>query len=282
MDFNVCYILKEVKTRKPNIKIIIEIPTYPYDQEFPNRSLSLVLDKINRKKLDSYVDKIATFSDDKKIWNIDTINISNGVDTEKISKRKFVSKDNRIHCIAVAKIAFWHGYDRLIEGLYLYTNKPHIDDFVLHIVGDGDDLLIEELKAKTIEYNLQDSIIFHGRKVGVQLSEIYSYCSIAFDSLGRHRCGVEYNSTLKGKEYLAKGLPIVSGVKTELDGINDFHYYYRVPADDSPIDFKKIAQFYHSIYDEHDISAVTDEIRNFCIDNFSFDTTFKKVIDLFE
>jgi hypothetical protein len=49
------------------------------------------------------------------------------------------------------------------------------------------------------------------------LNDIYNISDIAIDSLGRHRSNVMYNSTLKGKEYCAKGLPIVSGVKTEFD-----------------------------------------------------------------
>lgn len=42
--------------------------------------------------------------------------------------------------------------------------------------------------------------------------------------MGRHRSGVSFNSSLKGKEYCAKGLIIVSGVKTELDLDGEFLY----------------------------------------------------------
>lgn len=283
LDFNILHILKYVKKIKPDLIIIAEIPTYPYDTEFPGYSFSLWLDKTNRKNIYKYIDRIVTFSDDKEIFGIKTINVSNGVDIEKIELRQFNESDDKsINCIAVAKLAFWHGYDRIIEGLHQYKLKNGKEKIRVHIVGDGDDALIEEWKNKVIEYNLEDNIIFYGRRVGKELSDIYSKCSIAFDSLGRHRCGIFYNSTLKGKEYLAKGLPVVSGVKTELDDIKDFEYYFRIPADDSPVDFDSVSKFYHNIYDYNDESAVAEKIRAFCLQNFTFSIAFKKVVSAFD
>ena len=98
------------------------------------------------------------------------------------------------------------------------------------------------------------------------------------DSMGRNRTNVFYNSTLKGKEYLAKGLPIISGVKTELDHM-DFPYYLRVPADDTPLDFARVIQFYHEIYDRKSEAEVAEEIRDFCRLHFEFRQTFQPVLD---
>lgn len=280
VDFNIIRILKKLKKIKPNLLIFMEIPTYPYDTEFSQKSPSLWLDKINRKKLYKYIDRIVTFSNDKEIYGIKTINVSNGVDIKKIQLKQFDnSNDKSINCIAVAKLAFWHGYDRIIEGLKQYKLENRKEQFKVYIVGDGDENLIEDWKSKVIEYNLENEVIFCGRRVEKELADIYSKCSIAFDSLGRHRSGVYYNSTLKGKEYLAKGLPIVSGVKTELDEIKDFKYYYRVPADDSPIDFNEILKFYHKIYDNNDKLLIAKEIRDFCLNNYTFSITFKKIIN---
>ena len=59
----------------------MEIPTFPYDYEIESYSLwpLLVKDKIVRHFLHNYVDRIVTYSNDKVIWGIDTIQISNGV-----------------------------------------------------------------------------------------------------------------------------------------------------------------------------------------------------------
>lgn len=61
----------------------MEIPTYPYDQEYKGLPFVyqriLFIDKCFRQHLARYVDKIVTFSDYDIIWNRPTIRISNGI-----------------------------------------------------------------------------------------------------------------------------------------------------------------------------------------------------------
>ena len=101
---------------------------------------------------------------------------------------------------------------------------------------------------------------------------------IGLDSMGRHRSGVYYNSSLKGKEYCAYGLLIVSGVETELDNAADFDYYFRIPADDSPVDFAKILEFYNEKVADNK-AAVHKKISDYALDHFSMDKVFKPVMD---
>lgn len=58
-----------------------EIPTYPYDMEHKGISSIFVLfiDKIYRKKLHKYVDRIVTLTDDEKIFNCKTLKITNWI-----------------------------------------------------------------------------------------------------------------------------------------------------------------------------------------------------------
>lgn len=279
-DFNLVYLIRKIKSLNPRLKIISEIPTYPYDFEFSSKSPSLILDKINREKLCSNFDKIVTFSNDKEIYGVSALNISNGVDVEKIQIRHPKNITDVINLIAVARIDFWHGYDRLINGLKNYYNSGGKENINIHIIGNGNENVINELISLTQKNDLGDKVIFYGKKTGKELDEIYNKCLLGVDTLARHRTKIDYNSTLKGKEYLAKGLPIVSGVETELDSIESFKYYLRVPADDSPVDFNEIVKFYHDIYDNNDIKTLSEEIREFCINNFSFDITFKKIIEV--
>lgn len=108
---------------------------------------------------------------------------------------------------------------------------------------------------------------------------MYSYCTVAFDSLRIHCCSITYNRTLKGEKNLAKGLP---DVKTELDDIKDYPYCYCVSVEKSLTDFSSIETFYHSTYDSSTIQEVTEKIRNFYINHFSFELTFAKVIESFD
>ena len=79
-----------------------------------------------------------------------------------------------------------------------------------------------------------------------------------------------YNSSLKGKEYCAKGLIIVSGVETELDNSKDFDYYYRVPADDSALDFCSIIDFALSKVEREGITNIQKNIMRYAKEHFDF------------
>lgn len=276
-DFNLISLLKHLKQCYPCMKIFVEIPTYPYDGEYSKFSYSLLIDKLNRKKLCKYVDRIVTYSEDDQIYNIKAINISNAVDVNSLRQRNSSLSGSEINIIMVAQMAFWHGYDRVIEGLKQYYINHGAENIKLHFVGDGDQSVLSAYQSLSDNEVLKGHVIFYGRKSGAELDDIYDKCCFAMDSMGRHRTGVYYNSTLKGKEYLAKGLPIISGVKTELDNMN-FKYYFRVPADDSPLNFKDIVEFYHNIYDDENEMDIAKEIRDFCASHFEFRQTFEPVL----
>lgn len=282
--------LKKIR-RKKNIRIGLEIPTYPYDGEFKGNKIIdrlknypyIFKDKLTRQYLNKYIDKIITFSDDKSIWGIPTINIANGVDVNKIQQRKPHKLSSTIKLIAVAKFGFWHGYDRMIEGLGRYYQTSGIHrDIKFYIVGYGNEKIANEYQMLIEKYNLEKHVILTGKRTGQELADLYNKCDIGVDSMGRHRSNVYYNSSLKGKEYLAKGLPIISGVRTELDNIKDFNYYLRVPADDSPIDIDNVISFYDSIYKDKNNIEISEYIRRFCEYNFNMDNCFEEVINWYK
>lgn len=64
----------------------MEIPTYPYDQEYITfkMKLDLLVDKCFRHHLAKLLDGIITFSDAKTIFGGPTIRISNGIDFDSI------------------------------------------------------------------------------------------------------------------------------------------------------------------------------------------------------
>lgn len=279
MDADTLLWLRKIKKVNQKIKILMEVPTYPYDYEMETISMLplLVKDKLYRGYLKEYVDRIITYSNDDYIWGIKTIPISNGVnlDEEMIIDSNKSMQD--INIVAVSNLAFWHGYDRAINGLYNYYLEGGKENIILHIVGTGKEL--EKLIALTKKCNLCDNVVFYGRKNKTELMEIYKRCRIGLDSLGRHRSHVSFNSSLKSKEYLMKGLLIVSGVGNELDLEIDYPYYMRVSSNDTPIDFKKILEFYHSIYDRSDEYEIRKEIISFGKKKFSMDEVMKPVID---
>ncbi|SDG82011.1 Glycosyltransferase involved in cell wall bisynthesis [Selenomonas sp. WCT3] len=276
MDVDTLFLLRKIKKENNKIIIIMELPTYPYDYEMEKISMYplLVKDKIYRHLLKKYVDRIVTYSEDKSIWGIKTICISNGV---KMDERldEFTENDE-VNIIAVSNLAFWHGYDRAIEGLNNYYSSGGKENIILHIVGTGNEL--KKLKRIVDKYNLGDKVIFYGRKSKDELIELYKICKIGMDSLGRHRSKVYYNSSLKSKEYLMKGLLVVSAVKNELDYEENYPYYLRIPANDVPVDYNKILSFYHKIYDFDKEENIRRKIIKFGIKTFSMEKAMKSLM----
>lgn len=267
--------------------ILLEIPTYPFVGEYKSYVVSalrkhkykdVVSNYINilryyyySPKMNKCIDRIITYSDDSKIWNIQTIKCSNGIDTLSIAYSNR-SDNSGINFICVSSCAYWHGYDRFIKGMIDYYNGDYSEEVYLHIVGDGP--VLPEYKQLVKDYSLEKYVKFYGNLRGEKLDFIYKKADIALDAMGRHRVGVFYNSSLKGKEYAARGLPIISGVKTEFDNYIDCPFYYRVPADESNINIKDVLDFYFKISSVREYEKV---IRAYAEKNFDYKETMKPI-----
>ena len=111
------------RMKKAGMKVVMEIPTYPYDQEYFNKSMrrQLIQDRLFRKKFAKQLDAIVTFAEEDFIFGQQTIKISNGIDFNSVRMKKTSTHPtNELHLIGVAEIHRWHGFDRVIKGLVEY------------------------------------------------------------------------------------------------------------------------------------------------------------------
>lgn len=266
-----------IKKNYPNTKILFEIPTYPYDNEiWLSIKLMFYNDKRYRMHHKEFTDRFVTYSADKDIFGVKTINISNGIDYSKYKLRNPIPHSG-INVIAVALFEKWHGYDRFLDGMYQQPEVVKEYNINLYLAGKG--RILSKYKKDVRKHKIQDYVHFLGEIHGADLEDLYNKADIALDCMGRHRVGVYYNSSLKGKEYCAYGVPIVSGIKTELDSIKDFKYYYRIPADDSIVNMNDIVSFYNNCYKYCTPKEISEEIRNSTILWFDFVNAFKPVVD---
>lgn len=278
-DKSVVKLLKKAKIANPKIRIIVEIPTYPYLNEFQGLlKWDIALkEKKWTPQLKKYVDQIVTYSDDKEIFGIPCLNLSNAYDFKPLPPF-LPSDDESVHLLAVAALCFYHGYDRVIKGLADYYEKhPDSQNVTFTVVGDGP--VLKEYRQLVADYHLEKVVHLVGRKDFSELDSYYQQADIGIDSLARHRSDVSYNSSLKGKEYLAKGLPIVSGVKTDLDHLN-LPFYYRVPGDDTNLKIEDLLIWYHQLLQHRTEDELAKEIYDYGKKHFSFEKTFRPVIKL--
>ncbi len=278
-DYQLIKTLKYLKI-KYNTVIIMEIPTYPYEGEYRIQQIPLIIkDKVFRKKLYKYVDRIVTFSKEKTIFNIPTINTINGIEVNDITKRSVLLDLDDIHIISVASLAKWHGYDRFLEGMAEYYRNGGNRRIIYHCVGDG--VVLKEYEKFVEVNNLQEYVIFHGQQTGELLDGIYNQCTLAIASLGLHRIGGTLGSFLKTREYLAKGLPMITGCDIDILDKEKFPYFIQFPADESPIDIEKVIEFHDRIYLESGKTQeeIVDEIRDFAYRTCDMSVAMKPIID---
>lgn len=277
-DFYFIKCLKSVK--KNNGKNIIEIPTYPYDQEISvdiKGKTFLLIDKIHRKNLKKYVDRIVTYSNDKKIFGINTIHIVNGIDFANVKLRKTKAESNTINIIAVASMVKWQGYDRFLIGLGKYSQLSQKKKIKLHLVGDGPE--IDSYKKIAKQYNIQNNIVFYGKKFGEELDKIYDNCDLALAPLGMHRKDIYISSALKTREYAAKGLPIITSTPIDVFPEEKCDFIYKISEDEQSVDMKEIIQFYNKIYQGKTHQCVANDIRKYAEKVCDMSYTMKPIIE---
>ncbi len=275
-DFQFICFLK--KARKRKIKVIVEMPLYPYETEKIN-FIFAVRDRLYRKKLKKYVDRIVTFTDHNEILGVPTIKTVNPISVncvKSIPSKIRNAETDEINIMIVANISIWHGCDRLILGLKKYYENNGKRKVVFHIVGNGMEFL--NIKKLVDENGLNNYVVFYGQKTGDELDKIYERADIALDALGAHRKDDKYFGTLKSMEYLAKGLPFVTeySIPDKLNKVR--RYILKVPYDDSPINIDDVIMFYENICSEPDTNRIC-EMREAAMQYCDTSVSIKPIVD---
>ncbi len=261
-----------------NSKILYELPTYPYEMLSKDiaSKIDIEIDKIYRRRLKKYVERIITYSQHRYIFEIPTINIMNGIDVDGIEIIKNEKRDAKIHLLAVALMQPSHGYERIIKGMARYVerggNKIHI-----HFVGEGPEKcsyqkLVEEL-------GLSDKIEFKTFLSGKELDEMYELADMTLIDFGAYKQGIHLTSALKSRESLAKGLPMITACKIDICEMVPFEYILEFSNDDSDIDMFEVENFYNKIMRGKNKTEIAEEIRMYAKQNVDMSKTMQPVID---
>ena len=247
--------------RKRNYKIVFEINALEregyYARVFENKSeqlyrklyflYSLIFIVLCEKRLllcgDGVVSVTNEISDHYKNLtkgNLKYLTCGNGIDVSS-HKLKLIPKEREnVNVLIVATVCEYHGIDRFIRSLHEYESTPEKRNIVLHIVGEGPEL--PNLKELTTELNLQNRVIFHGFKSGKELDEMFDMCHIALDALAGFRKGLTETSSLKSREYCARGIPFIASSK-DADFPDGWGYVQKIPDDETPVDMNTVVDF---------------------------------------
>ncbi len=200
--------------------------------------------------------------------------IGNGIDVNSIKyvypKIEIIEK---ITIICVAQLEIWHGYDRILVGLYNYINssKKVLNKIEIYIVGDGNEKvnLIELCK----KLGLENYVNFTGNLTGPELDDVFKKADLAIASLGSYRVNLKSSSPLKTREYTARGLPFVSA-DNDPDFQSDLPFVFKVPNDSTALDFYNILSWYVDLFNS---GYKFNQIREYAMLNLDFSVKVKNM-----
>jgi glycosyltransferase involved in cell wall biosynthesis len=236
--------LRKLRKKNPGLTVLLEVPTFPYDgKRVSMRDWALwMLEKLFRPFLRFLVDRVVTYSRQEHIFGIRTLIIENGVDVNAI---KVVDPplSERICLLGLANLSFWHGYDRVISGLAEYYATGGKRDVRFFVIGEGNEL--PRLRQRVESTALGERVSFLGSLTGPALESAARDMQIGISCLGVHRVASDTTS-LKSREFCARGLPIVLGFN-ERDFGRDLPFVFHVPANDDPIDIASLVDWFDGL-----------------------------------
>lgn len=272
--------LKKLRSRYPKCIILVEIFTYPYDKdEFSHWKMwwpYYVRECINRKKYHKYIDRFVTYSEDDIIFGVPTLRSFNGIHVGDYPLRTVRKQDDEIHLLAVAMFRKHHGYERILKGLAGYMKSKPTRKVIMHMVGDGPEKGYYEMLCR--ELNLQEFVIFEGLLNGEELNAVYDQTDIALGSFAMYKNDLFLSSALKIREYLARGIPVISGCREDSLSGRELPFFKEYPNDDSIVEIRELVEFYESsIENNPDCSPKT--IRQYAIQAVSMEHAMRPIVD---
>lgn len=257
-------------SKRKKIKIVYEVPTFPYYLEQFNEAhnkfktiIRLVIETIFWPFIYLFIDKLAIVRCRSNSLNLNKmIDIKNGISLSSIHDKKVhgLKELNTFNIIGVGTIYKYHGYDKIISAIK--NNNGYVDNgkrkIVFYIVGESEE--INRLRKMTNKLKLQNHVIFCGKKFGSELEEIYSKADFAVGTLKLSLRKANIDTAIKNIEYINHNLPIVtSGIIFDVKP-KDF---YMVVESDKQIKMDELYAFAQKYYSIDRRIAVSNIVQEF-------------------
>jgi len=271
------------------MKIIIDMPTPVVNvyQETKSRAdlnyigclMRCALLVISYPWFHLVANRIVTYSNENAYFQLGlrrrTVLTGNAINLNSIRVvEKKIYKENELNLIGVAALANWHGYDRLIRSLgdyYRDASNPVRVSFT--IVGDG--VVGNTLRSLVKACEVEGYVEFAGFKSGEDLDQLYAEADVAVGSLGMHRIGLTLGSTLKVREYAARGKPFLLGYD-DVDIEDSERFAMKIAADESAFSVIDIICWYRELQKNKHLDQC---IRSYAELRFDFKTKIHLILD---
>ncbi|MFD2390059.1 glycosyltransferase [Enterococcus gallinarum] len=236
------------QAKKNGVKIIYELPTFPYYKEqisvAKNKLFTffkLTIDFLTFPILYHYSNVIPVIiSNSKKRILKKMFAITNGISDENIPLRSIEEKTTDLNLVGVGTLYPYHGFDRIIRSLELQRKY----NFNFYIIGDGPD--IENLKKISKKLNVDEKVHFLGRLDRDELAKVFETMDIGISALALYKRGADLDTTIKLVDYLCRGIPSVSSGKQ----IYHNNLIFEVSNNDSLINLDEVGDWFNNLNEE--------------------------------
>lgn len=269
------------KKVKPNILFISEHQAKEIEElhlSFPGL-VRLPIEKIKAGKYFKNIDavigvtsEIAKYEVGRAKRDIPYFVLTNGIDVKKYPVKNYLEfKGDVVKMIFVSSATIkWHGLDRLLMGMEDYKGNVGLE---LHIVGSVTQNIRNLLKS----LNLEKNVMLYGLKYGKELDKIFEKMHIAIGTLGLHRQNLKYGSTLKVREYMARGIPfVISYIDEDIE--EGFPLSLKVPSDDSPVNMDKVIEFAKTVYEKYG-TTIPYIMRDYALKKMDYQVKVNRLLD---
>jgi glycosyltransferase involved in cell wall biosynthesis len=267
-------LLKKAKQQNPSIKIIIELPTWPYDGELKGSTaqLAALVDRTYRKKMANYTDYFVHFGLETEIWGVPTLRITNGIEVAKKPLRQWKDpKDGVLRLLAVGNWNHALGVDRLLHGVSVYRKMGK--KVVVRIVGQG--TAIDDLKHLVQELGIEENIFFLPPCTGADYDRLFDEADIAIGKLAIPVKGLLATSSLRHRDYCARGIPFVLS-EIDSDIATNWPFVLHVSNDAAPINIQEIEDFHTKIKANH--PNYQKQMRDFALENLDWSGKIRQIM----
>lgn len=274
--------------------VILELPNYPYLADYLNsvndvpqltkralqrcRVLGFAAeDRLSGLFLRGLVDAVILIGNHADtFFGVKAMNISNGIDVDEMQPVPQKKNPDEIVLVGVAGTLWWQAYDRILEGMYLYKKaNPNRLPRIRFILVGGDAKEMPDFRAKIQKYGLEEDVECPGFKTGKELDEIYTRADAGVSTLGCYRRGLQSCSSLKAREYCAKGLPYIYTCEDSLKG-RKVKFTLQVPNDSTPVDMEAVVRFVQECRSDPDLPLIEHQ---FARDHYDWKSIMKRVLE---
>ena len=147
---------------------------------------------------------------------------------------------------------------------------PIADRRLLRFVVCGDGAGLGQLRRQVRSLGLEQQVVMTGRLDESGLAAWADRAHIGVVSLGHHRKGLMDASPLKSREYLARGLPVLSCADSQLRGLP---WVMEVPPNEEPVDVAALLASYRQGHWQW----TREEIRSHAREKLSIDRSVARL-----